>query len=623
MRFLSVLCTLPLLGTALSAQCLDTAGGTSAGLLPYTAFPIDDEGRSSPIDMLFGPGGFPMAGAAGPLTHAVVESNGVVYLTAGGPAIDPVDYGASGLSDLRGGAGASPRVFPFWTDLEGGPGWNVTVDTSVAGRFKVVWNAVQLYASSGPQFSCSAALYATGVIEFDYSPVPVAFGFAGASIGDSVGSGTETSVDLALGGNSGSLGLLFQAFDGFSVPTLSQARVRLVPTGTGGYASSGGPCAAHQAYGDGCYPVARETWYQYLPDAAQAKATLQSSIMTLLPGTTGYGLAGWYSGALGVPNSTAGATAFPRSDDGQHLLDLTVQGLPPLSVPGGGTVTKLYVHDNGIIAFGPTNLGGAWNAPHFNDYTPSPSFRNAPEQAIWSWHDWDPSDVTGGQIKWHYAALNNRLYITWDGVENYPGGVTNPGTMQFTFHLSTGQVDVFWYQIDDNTTSTWGSSHLVGYSPAGPSADPGSAVLAALAPYAPQPDLPGMSLAASPPPVIDPSTLVTFTASLLPPYDPLFPVYLSTLFLSVNPLPGGIDLGIIGAPGCSAYVATLDLDLGAQLTFAPWASWSFSVDNLAFAPGDVIAAQAVALVIPNSLPNGQNAFGMVTSNGVLSTMQPR
>jgi hypothetical protein len=40
-----------------------------------------------------------------------------------------------------------------------------------------------------------------------------------------------------------------------------------------------------------------------------------------------------------------------------------------------------------------------------------------------------------------------------------------------------------------------------------------------------------------------------------------------------------------------------------------------------FAPGNVIAAQAISLVTPFSLPNGQNAFGMTVSNAVRSTTQ--
>lgn len=37
--------------------------------------------------------------------------------------------------------------------------------------------------------------------------------------------------------------------------------------------------------------------------------------------------------------------------------------------------------------------------------------------------------------------------------------------------------------------------------------------------------------------------------------------------------------------------------------------------------GFVLYAQSVALVIPGSLPNGQNSFGLTTSNGLRSTIR--
>jgi hypothetical protein len=50
--------------------------------------------------------------------------------------------------------------------------------------------------------------------------------------------------------------------------------------------------------------------------------------------------------------------------------------------------------------------------------------------------------------------------------------------------------------------------------------------------------------------------------------------------------------------------------------------WTFTYDNVFFAPGNVIAAQAVALfdsAFP--LPNGEYG-GFLFTNGVLSTTQP-
>jgi len=153
-----------------------------------------------------------------------------------------------------------------------------------------------------------------------------------------------------------------------------------------------------------------------------------------------------------------------------------------------------------------------------------------------------------------------------------------------------------------------------------------SNTLSTVTPYlmAPQIILTPMTLSASPAPVINPSTVVTYTASNLPEFVPTSGIYLSTMFLSVNQNPFGFDLaGILTTvPGCNAWIVTLDLDLGAQLTFAPTATWNFTYSNTYFAPGNQVAAQAVALFdTAFPLPNGESG-GFLFSNGVLSTTQP-
>ena len=130
-----------------------------------------------------------------------------------------------------------------------------------------------------------------------------------------------------------------------------------------------------------------------------------------------------------------------------------------------------------------------------------------------------------------------------------------------------------------------------------------------------------LSLSASPAPVINPSTLVTYTIGNIPETAPGSGIYLSTLFLSVNPLPGGLDLtGILTTvPGCSLYLATLDVNIGTAVTLAPTSTVPLTFSTPLFAPGNVIGAQAVAFFdTAFPLPNGENG-GFLFSNGVLST----
>jgi len=74
-------------------------------------------------------------------------------------------------------------------------------------------------------------------------------------------------------------------------------------------------------------------------------------------------------------------------------------------------------------------------------------------------------------------------------------------------------------------------------------------------------------------------------------------------------------------PGCKAYIATLDVNIGTALTFAPTSAVPFTFATPYFAPGNVIAAQAVALFDGTfPLVNGETG-GFVLSNGVKSTTQ--
>src|SRR5690606_13413881 len=163
---------------------------------------------------------------------------------------------------------------------------------------------------------------------------------------------------------------------------------------------------------------------------------------------------------------------------------------------------------------------------------------------------------------------------------------------------------------------------LSGCTLPGVGATPVSQSLAAVTPFVLGPDETLLvTLSAAPRPVIHPSTVVTYTADNLPEFAPGSGVYIGTIVLRVDPVMSGFDLtGILTTmPGCNAYIASLDLDLGGQASLTPSMSWAFNYVSGIFAPGDVIAAQAVALFDPSTpLANGESG-GFLFSNGVLST----
>jgi hypothetical protein len=179
-----------------------------------------------------------------------------------------------------------------------------------------------------------------------------------------------------------------------------------------------------------------------------------------------------------------------------------------------------------------------------------------------------------------------------------------------------------WVSMAVSTNTT---TMVVGSTLAGAGSVPTSVNFTTATPFVmgPAVSLAPLSLSASPAPVINPSTTVTYTIGNIPEFVPGSGVYVSALFLSTTPLPGGLDLtGILTQqPGCKAYIGTLDLGLGAAVTIVNSNAVPFTFSAPAFAPGTSIAAQAVALFDPSfPLLNGE-AGGFVLSNGVLSVTQ--
>ena len=589
-----------------AAQCLDLTA-------PATPLGTGDDTLFAPVAMGIS---FPMAGAiGGPFTHAAVSTNGVVFLTTGGAPGGSTATMYGSTADLQGAAGAAPRIAPFWTDLATvAPSGQVAVDTSVAGRCAIRWvDAAEFFGVEPKSFQVE--LFSTGVVRFSFAAGMACesqLALVGLSVGDAAVLAGPS--DLSAGPFGGSEAT-YQVFDPSATPfDLAGTTLTLTPSGGSYQVSTSCEPARHVEFGTGCYAVPRESFFQFFPTAAGAAAALNGQSMRLTPTANGYAVT-WGGGSYVVP--PVGATALPANDDGQSPVAPSIP-LPVL----GGVAPFLFVHTNGFVSTGSGNIGGAWNTPP-NDYTPSAAFCQAPETAFWSWHDY--TALSGpGRVKTHEATVGSDtvLYVTWDAVESYAvPEVANPSTFQFQFNLTTGQVTYVWQNltaIGTGGSSSLPESHLIGFSPGGASLLPAPVTLATALPLTTAPDLLPMTLAAAPAPQISPSTLVTYTLDRIPEYLPGSGIHVATLFLSLGAFPGGVDLGVIGAGGCSAYIASLDVNLGVPVAFAPTATTALNFDNVAFAPGNVVYAQAVALVAPNSLPNGQNAFGMTVSNAVRS-----
>ncbi|HEU4419014.1 MAG TPA: hypothetical protein VFT55_08750 [Planctomycetota bacterium] len=365
--------------------------------------------------------------------------------------------------------------------------------------------------------------------------------------------------------------------------------------------------AAHTEYGSGCYTIS-DSFYQYFATPAAASAALNGSSITLTPAGSGYAVT--HGGGAYLAPSPA-ATMLALGDDAQTAFTPSA----PVPYPGG-SATTLSVHSNGIIAVGPLAMPASPNS-----HTPNAAdFLGEAATAWYCWHDYNPTEPGSGNIVWE--EVGGVLHVTWQGVESHPVAAANPSTLQFQFDLATGVVKYVWSAIASVGTGTQtGTSeqHLIGWSPGGASVDAGSIDLATVLPLTvTSSNMRAISLSASPPPVSTGAagTLVTYAIDDIPPAAPASNSYLGLTILSLTPDPVGTQLAFLGMPGCSLYVGSIDLAL-AFAGSTPQLTTQFQIPA-GVAYGTQIFATAVALFVPNSLPNGQNAFGAVTSNGVAS-----
>ncbi|MBL9076771.1 MAG: hypothetical protein JNL08_04660 [Planctomycetes bacterium] len=623
-RFLAPLSASLMLAAAASAQCFEPNFGTPLGIGDDVLFATQPMGIN-----------FPMGGAFATYDQIAVNTNGCCFLwnSTGGAltGTTPTGYGGTTAvmtTNLAGVAGGGPRIAPYWRDLNilAANNSQVWLNNTIPGKCVITWeNAVHWNVVGDVPFTVQAQLVeATGEIWFFYSASAHNANIeplAGVSEGGGIAVPAATDFATPTAGVSTSR-IVYETWTAANTFDLAGQGVLLVPNGTG-YDHVPLPCpiASNQNVGAGCHvynvPSPTESFYELYPDAVAASAALQGNAMLLVRTGTGYS-ATWLPGAaagLYVP-PTGGATLLPVNDDGDDLVTL-----PSPMVTNSGLVSAVRVSHNGIIT-----LASTANNP--GDFSPTgPELAAATGEAFYSWSDFRDTNLTpvpSGRVK--TEQVGGQFHITWENVDHWASPqVTAPCTQQFQIDLATGNVTYVWTLIDTNTTSTFGTSYLVGYTGPGASTDPGSINLATVLPATTTNNLisSGMSLSASPTPRINPSTLVTYTANGLPEFLPGSGIYVSTMFLSVVPLPGGFDLtGVLTTvPGCNAYIATLDVDMGGQLTLLPSASWSVNYDNVTFAPGNVIGAQAVALFNPAvALPNGE-AGGFVLSNGVVSTTQ--
>lgn len=378
-------------------------------------------------------------------------------------------------------------------------------------------------------------------------------------------------------------------------------QLNLIPTGV----------SNHRKYGTGCHTYVgdRSNLFQLFADVPSAKAALDGNALSFTFAGNGY-VANWLPGvanALYLPPS-AGATIVAN---GSAVAEAFTPSAP-IPVPGGVASTWTVSSEGVLTAGTPGNQGTASTVTLANT-------ASATGLAWYTWVNQNPTEAGSGKIKWEEVA--GVLYVTFDGVELASGSPTvAPSTYQWQIDMASGNVVMLWtsFSLSNSTSDV-----LVGCTLAGAGITPVSQTLSAVAGTQLQPDLTlvPMTLSASPPPVINPSTLVTYSLDNVPEFAPGLGLSLSAVTLSINPLPGGIDLAglLTTQPGCNLYVLTWDLILGPFVTATPTSSAQFTFSTPLFSPGISIGAQGVALFdTAFPLANGESG-GWLFSNGVLST----
>lgn len=361
--------------------------------------------------------------------------------------------------------------------------------------------------------------------------------------------------------------------------------------------TGGNPPATHTNYGTGCYTIeTNQAVYQNWPDQATSSAALLGTSFTFTPTANGYTLSNG-GGTYVAPSGSA--TVIALGDDASAPYT------PSMPFPHvDGPATDLEVHSNCFVSMGPGNSNSAYGSV--------PLLLNSTVASFRANFDLNPS-IAGSAVS--AEEIGNVLHITWEA-PRFNFTLAEIERVQMQFDLVSGTV-VMIFDTLANAGST--GDTVVGYAP-GVSTDPGAIDLAVDLPITTEPDslINAISLSASPAPVSTSTTGTTVMYQIddIPDATGTSGVYFGTVIISFTGDITGTDLGFAGMPGCNLHVGALDVLIAYN---GASSSQMVPLSIPANVPaGTQLWAQAAALVVPGSLPNGQNTFGAVTSNGVES-----
>jgi hypothetical protein len=398
---------------------------------------------------------------------------------------------------------------------------------------------------------------------------------------------TFANADLSVTAGAASNGFL-------ALPTFSPR----VICGQINYTLGGTPMlfAQREPYGAGCYRNFR-SFYELFPTSIAIDLANTSLLLTLDGSNNRYIVS-----AGGSPVNTAIVTSAPLGHLDNQNIPITLAG-PAILHPGVGGIavaSAVEMCSNGYV-----NLQGT-----------VPAVAGTPTVAQWltgaatrigNNRDLNPPLATAGNGTFYdFDVVTNSHVFTWLGVpDTFTAATSN--TFQMVF-LPNGDVELRWGAM--SLVGGGSAGTLVGFTTGNGAADPGTMDITASLPFFTSGiDQPPLTLIANVNPVLN--TTVNLTTSNVTGSN------LGLCFVTVANLPQspvGLDLGIIGAPGC---VANVDINAG--------------VGNVISNLGSPLPGLSIAFQIPAGPPAiigqsfysqsawldaTQNALGIITSNAI-------
>lgn len=374
-----------------------------------------------------------------------------------------------------------------------------------------------------------------------------------------------------------------------SIASLTGTASLFCPMARFGYTNVPG-AAINESYGIGCYDRAVSLYEQFAGSAND----LTGQRVTLTQNAQG-----GYSSA-----TTPGAAIVLPTVAGLALGDDAVSAVLPLpftfQFPGGAT-TAIIVDSNGSIGLSGTvgsSIGGSATAMlGLTSARLVPSMQDLlPDGAV------NVANVFA-QVDPRNASV---FLITWLNVPCF-GSIAAPAPTS-TFQVAlidngTNDRVEFRYQSLANDSSSNAGVAITGFSRGNGANDPGSSDLTA-GPVSSQTEAEALRLTAGSRPIINQS--VTFTTR-----DISATAAFSLYVLSSGQYNPGLDLGIIGAAGCKAFV-TLPEILSSFQMGSPTAATILAIPNDPYFVGLSVYSQAIALDAT------ANAAGILSSNGLSS-----